>query len=97
MADDGHPDEIAGLARRLARSGHFGGWRLIAVELRFIRGLREAAAWFEDGAVREEIDALCRAAQRRRSRRLGQAPAHPPVPRFNWSAAGVAVPGAPDL
>lgn len=74
--------DIARLARHLAQSGRFCGWRLIAIELRFMQGLGDALAAFEDSALREELDALCRTAERRR-RRAGP-PALPPIPVYRW-------------
>lgn len=74
--------DIARLARHLAQSGRFCGWRLIAIELRFMQGLSDALAIFEDSALREELDALCRAAERRRRRSWPHA--LPPIPAYRW-------------
>ncbi|MEP9355940.1 hypothetical protein ABLE93_20390 [Xanthobacter sp. KR7-65] len=53
------------LARHMARSGRYCSWRLIQIELRFMQGIREAASCFSDAAIRSELDALCREAQKR--------------------------------
>lgn len=60
--------QIHELARQMARSGRFCSWRLIAIELRFMEGLREAADGFSDPALRDELDTLCREAQKRMKR-----------------------------
>lgn len=52
------------LARHMARSGRYCSWRVIQIELRFMQGIREAATCFSDAAIRSELDALCREAQR---------------------------------
>lgn len=58
-------DQIRDLARQLARSGRFCSWRLIAIELRFMEGIRAAGDCFADSAIRNELDGLCRDAQKR--------------------------------
>lgn len=50
-------------AREMARSGDFCSWRLIEIELRFMRGIRAAARCFTDPDFREELDQLCRQAR----------------------------------
>lgn len=67
-------DSIGEMARQMARSGRFCSWRLIAIELRFIQGLREATDCFSDQAFRDELDSLCRTAQR-------AAPKYRPAPQ----------------
>lgn len=52
------------LARHMARSGRYCSWRVIQIELRFMQGIREAATCFSDAAIRSELDALCREAQK---------------------------------
>ncbi len=56
--------EIYELAQKMARSGRFCSWRLIAIELRYVQGVREANDEFFDRGLREELDGLCRAAQK---------------------------------
>lgn len=56
--------EINELAQKMARSGRFCSWRLIAIELRYVQGVREADDEFFDRGLREELDGLCRAAQK---------------------------------
>ncbi|MEP9351478.1 hypothetical protein [Xanthobacter sp. KR7-225] len=58
-------EQIRDLARQLARSGRFCSWRLIAIELRFMEGIRAAGDCFTDAAIRNELDTLCRDAQKR--------------------------------
>ncbi|MBB6309345.1 hypothetical protein [Xanthobacter tagetidis] len=58
-------EQVRDLARQLARSGRFCSWRLIAIELRFMEGIRAAADCFADSPIRNELDALCRGAQKR--------------------------------
>lgn len=53
------------LARHMAQSGRYCSWRVIQIELRFMQGIREAATCFSDAAIRSELDALCREAQKR--------------------------------
>ncbi|MFG1393365.1 hypothetical protein [Xanthobacter agilis] len=60
-------------ALQMARSGRFCGWRLIDIDLRFVQGLKAADPLFQDLALRDEVDLLCRAAQRHRR-------PHPAVP-----------------
>ncbi|MFG1418848.1 hypothetical protein V5F38_11840 [Xanthobacter sp. V0B-10] len=68
------------MALTLARSGRFCGWRLIEIELRFIRGLAIAQGFFHDLKLRDELDSLCRAAQRQRRRQTDL----PPVPQYRF-------------
>lgn len=56
-------------ARELARSGKFIGWRLVAFELRFEPGYREALSWIQSLATQEEIDRLCSEARNPTTRR----------------------------
>ena len=56
-------------ARELARSGKFIGWRLVAFELRFEPGYREALSWIQSLATQEEIDRLCSEARHPTTRR----------------------------
>lgn len=88
--------QIHELARQMARTGQFCSWRLIAIELRFMQGVREAADGFSDPAIREELDTLCRAAQKRKARHqpvtaMTSVPAIPrpaqlpPMPRIEQS------------
>ena len=58
-------EQIRDLARQLARSGRFCSWRLIAIELRFMEGIRAAADCFTDASIRDELDTMCRDAQKR--------------------------------
>lgn len=83
-------EQIRDLARQLARSGRFCSWRLIAIELRFMEGIRAAADCFTDALIRDELDGLCRDAQKRSRQwplpRIGSAvaapqPAAPAAPR----------------
>ncbi|MFG1479922.1 hypothetical protein V5F53_14870 [Xanthobacter sp. V4C-4] len=76
--------DVRHMALHLARSGRFCGWRLIEIELRFIRGLRIAHAFFADLALRDELDALCRVAQRHRRHHPALPATLPPVPRFRF-------------
>lgn len=66
---DGRKDRFSewlrDLARHMARSGRYCSWRVIQIELRFMQGIREAATCFSDAAIRGELDALCREAQKR--------------------------------
>ena len=75
--------DIRQTALQMARSGRFCGWRLIEIELRFIRGLKIAQAFFHDVELRDELDALCRAAQRHRRPQAG----FPPVPKYRFHGA----------
>ncbi len=68
------------MALTLARSGRFCGWRLIEIELRFIRGLAIARDFFQDLKLRDELDGLCRASQRHRRRQADL----PPVPQYRF-------------
>lgn len=67
MVEDRFLARLRDLARQMARSGRYCSWRLIQIELRFMRGIQEAALCFGDGAIRAELDGLCREAQRRRA------------------------------
>lgn len=64
MTAEAQAARIRDKARDLAGSGRFCGWRLIEIELRFMEGVREAAGCFADRAFRDELDGLCRAAQK---------------------------------
>ncbi|MFG1358941.1 hypothetical protein [Xanthobacter pseudotagetidis] len=72
-------EQIRDLARQLARSGRFCSWRLIAIELRFMEGIRAAADCFADAPIRNELDGLCRDAQKRAR--------HWPLPRISPAAS----------
>lgn len=65
MGQERDIEQIRHLARQMASSGRFCSWRLIEIELRFIQGMREAADGFQDRAIRDELDALCRDAQKK--------------------------------
>ncbi|MDI4666785.1 hypothetical protein K9U40_21035 [Xanthobacter autotrophicus] len=68
MANERFSQWLRDLARHMARSGRYGSWRLIQIELRFMQGIREAANCFTDSEIRSELDALCREAQRQAGR-----------------------------
>lgn len=76
--------DVRHTALQLARSGRFCGWRLIEIELRFVRGLRIAPAFFHDLALRDELDSLCRTAQRHRRQHPALPAALPPVPPYRF-------------
>ncbi|MBK5199336.1 MAG: hypothetical protein JJE37_13825 [Methyloceanibacter sp.] len=57
---------IKALARELARSGRFIGWRLVAFELQFEPGFAEASPWIYSLSTQEELDGLCSEARKRR-------------------------------
>ena len=57
---------IKALARELARSGTFIGWRLVAFELQFEPGFAEASQWIYSPSTQEELDDLCSEARTRR-------------------------------
>lgn len=67
MAEDHFIARLRDLARHMARSGRYCSWRLIHIELRFMRGIPEAAACFTDADIRAELDTLCRQAQKQRA------------------------------
>jgi hypothetical protein len=68
------------LARELARSGKFSGWRSVAFELQFEPGLKEVFQWLHSASVedafqwlhspkaKEELDHLCDEARNPSSR-----------------------------
>lgn len=66
--DDLYLDKLRDLARHMARSGRYCSWRLIQIELRFMRGIQEASQCFGDAEIRGELDALCRDALKRKAR-----------------------------
>ncbi|MFG1347205.1 hypothetical protein V5F59_20130 [Xanthobacter autotrophicus DSM 431] len=66
--DDLYLDRLRELARQMARSGRYCSWRLIQIELRFMRGIPEAGQCFGDAEIRAELDTLCREALRRKGR-----------------------------
>jgi hypothetical protein len=53
------------LARDLARSGKFAGWRAIAFELQFEPGYAQAAPWLYQATTQDELNQLCRNARQR--------------------------------
>jgi hypothetical protein len=53
-------------ARELARSGKFAGWRALAFELQFEPGFFDAYGWIYSLSTKEELEALCKEARRRR-------------------------------
>jgi hypothetical protein len=57
---------IQKLARQLAHSGNFIGWRPIAFELRFEPGYKQAFEWIHSEATQDELDRLCFAARKPR-------------------------------
>ena len=76
-------EAITNEAREMARSGDFCSWRLIEIELRFMRGIREAAGCFTDPELRDELDRLCRQARPAEEiviSRPAIAPSRPAVP-----------------
>lgn len=77
--------DVRRMALQLARSGRFCGWRLIEIEMRFIRGLKAAQALFLEPELRDQLDALCRAAQRHRRPKSDL----PPVPPYRFPGARV--------
>jgi hypothetical protein len=54
-------------ARDLAESGRFDGWQSIAFQLHFFDGFSKAHISI-NGALKKELDSLCRNARIRRSR-----------------------------
>lgn len=76
--------DVRQMALSLARSGRFCGWRLVEIEMRFVRGLRAADTLFHDTALREELDTLCRAAQRHRQRHPSLPASPPPIPLYRF-------------
>ena len=70
VAQDRFKDWLRELARHMARTGRYGSWRLIQIELRFMQGIREAANCFTDSEIRMELDALCREAQKQAARAI---------------------------
>jgi hypothetical protein len=57
---------IKALARELARSGRFIGWRLVAFELQFEPDFTDASEWLYSPSTQEELDGLCSEARKRR-------------------------------
>ncbi|MDI4658823.1 hypothetical protein [Xanthobacter autotrophicus] len=70
VAQDRFKEWLRELARHMARTGRYGSWRLIQIELRFMQGIREAAHCFADSEIRTELDALCREAQKQAARAI---------------------------
>ncbi|WP_454917865.1 hypothetical protein [Xanthobacter sediminis] len=93
MANGEALPDLRQMALQMARSGRFCGWRLIEIELRFVRGLRNAQPLFLDLQLRDEIDALCRAAQRHRRQHPALSVILPPVPKYKFR--GGALPRPP--
>lgn len=93
MANGEALPDVRQMALQMARSGRFCGWRLIEIELRFVRGLRFAQALFHDLQLRDEIDTLCRAAQRHRRQHPALPALLPPVPKYRFR--GGALPRPP--
>jgi hypothetical protein len=50
---------VQALARQLARSGTFIGWRPIAFDLQFEPGFTEAHEWIHSPSAQEELDSIC--------------------------------------
>ncbi|QRG04762.1 hypothetical protein EZH22_16510 [Xanthobacter dioxanivorans] len=89
MAEDHFLQRLRDLARHMAQSGRYCSWRLILIELRFMRGIREAALCFGDTDIRAELDTLCRQAQKQRALRTLPLPAAS-VPASDSLPAGLA-------
>ena len=59
-------DRMWTLAYEKARSGHYGGWRDIEVELRYL-GYPRARQWLDNEQIRERLDRMCAEAKKRRA------------------------------
>jgi hypothetical protein len=53
-------------ARELAKSGKYSGWRALAFALQFEPGFFDAYGWIYSPSTKEELEALCQEAGRRR-------------------------------
>ena len=54
------------MARQLARSGKFVGWRAVAFELQFQPGFANVVDWLSAPETHDELDFLCHEARSRR-------------------------------